>query len=385
MLQVALSCTLLIAAGLMIRSVVNLGANDYGFDTDGILTARVTLFERDYPDLAGRELFFDRLLRRLDQHPGVESAAMMSQLPVSRPPHRRFLIEGEAPVEIDQRPDANVTTVTPGVFDTFEMELIGGRDFEAADTRDSLPVVIVNQSFVERYLASRDPLGARIEFTPFGGDEPRWHTVVGVAPDMFMDGPENQAPEGMYVPLRQSDLRSLNVALRTRSEALSFVPTLRRELSAVDPDIPLFDFMTMSGRIRDQTWFYWVFGTLFALFGGVALLLASIGLYGVMAFAVRRRTGEIGIRMALGADAYGVLRLVLRKGLLQLGVGLLLGLVMAWGLAGLLEALLFNVEPGDPVTFGAITAALLTTGLVAIMVPARRAARTDPMVALRRQ
>jgi predicted permease len=385
MVQVALSCTLLVGAGLMIRSVVNLGAMDYGFDTDALLTARVSPPAEDYPEVADRELFYDRLLQRFGDHSGVTSAVLMSSLPVAEPPNRRFLIEGETPVELDQRPDANVAVVTPGVFATFQQELIGGRDFNDADTRDGLPVVIVNETFVARYLQGRDPLGARIEFEPMGGGESRWHTVVGVAPDLFMDGPQNEGPDGMYVPLSQSDMGSIAIALRPRTDALSFVAELRREVAALDPDTPVFDLLTMTGRIREQTWFYWVFGTLFAVFGGVALLLASIGLYGVMAFAVRRRTGEIGIRMALGADAGGVLTLVLRTGLLQLGVGLVAGLLMAMGLAGLLETLLFNVAPGDPVTFGAIAGTLLATGLAATLIPARRAARTDPMIALRKQ
>lgn len=384
--QVALSCMLLVSAGLMIRSVVNLGAIDYGFDTEALLTAQVVLSGDDYADVDSRELLFDRLQRSLSEHPGIESAALMTYLPVSEPPNRQFLIEGEAEDGIDRQRDANVVVVSPGTFGVFDRELVGGRDFADADTRDSLPVVIVNETFVLRYLPGRDPLGVRLRFAPAGGDEDRWHTIVGVAPDLFVDGPQNESPDGMYVPLSQNDaVWAPRIALRGEADPRALIPELRGAVAALDPDLPVSNLQTMAEHIRGQTWFYWVFGSLFAAFGVAALLLAAIGLYGVMAFAVRRRTGEIGIRMALGADARGVLALVLRGGLLQLGIGLAIGMLLASGLGSLLEALLFNVTPGDPVTFAGIAATLLGTGLAAILIPARRAARTDPLIALRKQ
>jgi ABC-type antimicrobial peptide transport system permease subunit len=192
-------------------------------------------------------------------------------------------------------------------------------------------------------------------------------------------------PEGFYVPFEQADARFVSIAVRPRGDALSFAPSLRAEVLALDPDLPLYWERAMTGAIEEQTWFYWVFGTLFTTFGSVALLLASVGLYGVMSFGVRRRTAEVGIRMALGASAREVLGMVVRQGFWQLGIGLVLGLLLALGLGSLLEAILYQVEPTDPFTFVSIAATLLLTGLTACLLPALRAARIDPMIALRKE
>jgi len=384
--QVALSCGLLVAAGLMIKSVVNLGRTDYGFDQNAIMTARVGLFESDYPEVADRRHFYDELERRLQERSGVVSAALVQTLPVKWSNGTRVSIEGESYGEDGERPQVRTTMITPRYFETFGVELLQGRDFNVMDTAESQPVAIVNRSFVERHFPDVSPLGRRISTGQPGTPEAdQWLTIVGVAPDLYMSGPLNEDPAGFYVPVAQSDVRFMSIAVRTRGNPIEFTGAIRETVMAVDPDMPIYWTLTMADVIHEETWFYWVFGTLFAVFGAVALLLASVGLYGVMSFGVRRRTTEVGIRMALGAESTGVLKLIMRQGLWQLGFGLALGMLLAFALAGLMESMLVNVEPTDPATFALIVITLLATGMTASAVPALRASRIDPIIALRKQ
>jgi putative ABC transport system permease protein len=211
-----------------------------------------------------------------------------------------------------------------------------------------------------------------------------WRTIVGIAPDMYMSGPQNENPAGIYTPLAQATgTRFMSVAARAVGSPGALAPRVRDAVAAVDPDIPTYWAQTLGEAIDEQTWFFGVFGGLFMLMGMVALFLAAIGLYGVMAFSVSRRTREMGVRMALGAGGDDVLRLVLRQGMGQLVIGLAIGLVLAWGATTLLAGFLFGIGPRDPLTFVSIVAVLLLTGLLASWVPARRATRVDPIVALR--
>jgi predicted permease len=385
-LQVALSCGLLVASGLMIKSVTRLSTADYGFDPETIYTARMGLFETDYPEAADRRRLFRDLQERLAARADVVAAALTPTLPVTGSNAGRIVIEGESYADAAEQPLANQAPISPGFFDTFGVSVLRGRDFDQRDRDDAQPVAIVNESFVERLFEGRDPIGKRFAFGAVGSDSAAtWLTVVGVVPDLYMNGPLNEMPEGFYVPFEQADARFVSIAVRPRGDALSFAPSLRAEVLALDPDLPLYWERAMTGAIEEQTWFYWVFGTLFTTFGSVALLLASVGLYGVMSFGVRRRTAEVGIRMALGASAREVLGMVVRQGFWQLGIGLVLGLLLALGLGSLLEAILYQVEPTDPFTFVSIAATLLLTGLTACLLPALRAARIDPMIALRKE
>ncbi len=384
--QVALSCGLLVAAGLMIKSVVNLGNTDYGFDQDAIMTARVGLFPTDYPEVDDRRRFFEELHRRLQERSGVIAASLTQSLPVKFTGNPRFSLEGESYAEEAERPRAHTTSITPSYFETFGLDLLQGRDFTIMDNADAQRVVIVNRSFAEKFFPGRSPLGQRISGGQLGTpEEQEWSTIVGVAPDLYMTGPLNEEPEGFYAPVAQTDVRFISIAVRTQGNPVEFTAALRQEVMAVDADMPIYWELTMAGVIHEETWFFWVFGSLFGTFGAVALLLASVGLYGVMSFSVRRRTPEVGIRMALGAGSGTVLRLVLRQGLWQLGIGLLLGVLLAFALAGLMESMLVNVEPTDPATFITIVLMLLITGLTASAIPALRASRIDPMIALRKQ
>ncbi len=249
----------------------------------------------------------------------------------------------------------------------------------------------MNRAFVERYFPKESPVGRRLRLeseTPEGADgeapaEP-WRTIVGVVPDMALGGTRNEDPEGIYVPLAQSDLSFAALVARTEGDPMTLAPAVRETVAGLDPNLPIYWVRTMTEAIRRGAWFVDVFGAIFAIFGLSGLFLAVVGLYGVMAFSVQRRTHEVGIRMALGADSGRILGLMVRQGAIQLAIGVALGLGLALGLARGIRILLYGVEPWDPAIFATIVAVLLATGLAATVLPARRAAVVDPAVALRR-
>lgn len=384
--EVAFSCGLLVGAGLMIKSVTQLRTLDYGFPTD-LFTARMGLFAADYPEVEQRREFVDELHRRIASAPGVVAAALTDALPGSfNASVGRVSIDGEAYATREDHERANYATITPGFFETFEADLPQGRDFTADDAADGLQVAIVNVSFVERLFPGTDPLGQRFKLGIEDDDGSPWLTIVGVVPDLYMEGVGNgggRAPQGFYVPLSQSDRRFMSVAVRGRGDLMSLTETTRQAVMSLDANLPLYWVRPLQQEIDENTWFYNVFGTLFMVFGGVALFLAAIGLYGVMSFAVGRRTQEVGIRMALGAQGKHVLGLIIRQGLWQVGVGLVLGLGLAVLAAGGLETVMFQVDPHDLTVYALVFAALAVTGLLACLLPAARAARISPIEALR--
>jgi predicted permease len=382
MVEVALSCGLLVAAGLMIRSVTNLRTLDYGFATESVLVSRVGLFEGDYPDEASRQRFFDEVSERVAALPGVEAAALTTSPPGLGSSGTRLEVAGRDYPRVQDVPFTRQAIVTPGFFDTFGVAVEQGRGLSPQDRRGALPVVVVNHSFVRRHLDDGvEVLGRRLRFGgPDGGEE--WRTVVGIVPDLAMGGLTDDEQDGTYVPLAQSDARFMTVAVRTAGDPLALADPVRREVQAIDPDLPLYFVDRLDGLIAQNNWFYSVFGTLFMAFGVAALFLATVGLYGVMAFSVSRRTHEVGIRLALGAEPGQVVRLIFRQGAWQLGVGLAAGLLLALALSRGIEMVLFRVEPWDPAIFLAVAALLAATGTAACLFPARRAARVDPATAL---
>jgi ABC-type antimicrobial peptide transport system permease subunit len=272
-------------------------------------------------------------------------------------------------------------TVAPGFFATFEVQPTQGRAFTAEDRSTSVPVVIVNQSFVRKFLGSDDPLGKRIRLGDSRSTEP-WRTVVGVIPDIFTGDTGNPRDAGILIPFAQSHSSFMSIAVRAPN-AMALTPQIRSVVSTLNADIPSYFVYAMDEAIARSVWHIRIFGGLFMVFGVAALLLAAIGLYAVMAFSVSRRAREVGIRIALGARTSHVLRLVFRQGVIQLAIGLTLGLGLAAGVSRLVAGLLFEVQPRDPVTFGAVVGVLTLAGLLACYVPARRAARVDPLSAMR--
>jgi putative ABC transport system permease protein len=294
----------------------------------------------------------------------------------------RFAVEGEAYATETDFPMVRTAVASPNLFETFSVALLEGRDFRWNDVADAPPVAIVNEPFARRYFPREGPIGRRVRLGGPDTEEP-WVSIVGVVPDMHLGGVNNEDPEGIYLPITQEPLRFMSLAVRARGNPMVLAPLVRDEVMAVDRDLPIYWAWTMTEAIARNTWFYRVFGVVFMIFGVVALFLASVGLYGVTAFAVSRRTQEVGVRMALGAQARDVMALIFRQGLVQVAAGLVLGLALAAALSRGLRFVLFQVEPWDPVIFVAIVLVLALTSVVASYVPARRATRVDPVVALR--
>lgn len=386
--EVAVSCGLLIAAGLMIKSVVRLTTVDLPFRTDGIFTARISLPQIDYPDTVSRVGFYEQLLPRLQALPGAEAVTLSDGLPASGNGTRVIEVEGQTYATDDDYPRAREGIVTPGYFDTFETGLLRGRAFRASDRMENLRVAVVNETFLATFLPDGDPLGRRIRMRlPSGAADTTasWLTVVGVVPDLRMEGigNNNASPAGFYIPIAQSGVSGfVSMGMRTAGDPMFMTAAVRQAVASLDPDLPIFNVMSMNEVVANNTWFFRVFGTLFMIFGFVALFLASVGLYGVMSFAVNRRTREMGIRMALGAHGMGLVRLVMRRGMVQLAVGLLIGLGLAIAAAGPLQIILFEVSARDPFVFGIVVLALASSGVLASFVPANRVTRVNPLLVL---
>ncbi len=380
--ELALSCAVITATGLTIKSVMNIEAARVAFPTEDVFTARMTLFASDYPDADRLRRFWEDLETRLKDKPGVRSVGLASSPPALGAGQVAFSIEGRTYPSDRDYPLARQVVVTPGFFDTFESRMREGRNIRATDEAGSMPVILVNESFVRRFFPGELVLGKRIRLGRANTTRP-WMTIIGVVPDLWPQGLEQDDHEGVYVPLAQNLQRSMSLVIRSHGAPLDLTSMVRTEVLAMDADLPIYQVRTLAQAIEDTVWEYWLAGALFLAFGVAAVFMAVIGLYGVMAFSVGQRTNEIGLRMALGARSWDVLVLFLRQGIVQVGMGLLLGLGLAVGLARLIQPLLIGVEPWDPAVFAAIGVTLGITGLLACFIPARRATMVDPMVALR--
>lgn len=383
--EIAFSVGLLVAAGLMIKGMVKVNSLDLGFRTEDVFTARVGLFENEFPDAASKVRFYEDVLDRLRSQPGVVAASLTNQLPGLFSSFPYVTIQG-VPYATDQDyPGARHAVITPDFFETFDVVMLAGRDFTRQDDADGLPVAIVNRSFADRFFPGEDPLGRQIRMGRSNSEAP-WLTIVGLAPDLYMQGVQTEGegdPEGFYTPLAQDDIRFASIAIRAQGEPMALTPMVRDQVTAVHPDTPLYWVRTERDAVMENLWQINLFGGLFIVFGFVALFLATIGLYGVMSFATSQRTSEVGIRMALGAQAGDVLRLVLRTGAIQLFIGLTVGLGLAAVVSRGMRDMLFRVEPWDFSVFLVISVVLTVTGLAASVIPARRATRVDPVEALR--
>ncbi|HEX6536987.1 MAG TPA: ABC transporter permease [Gemmatimonadaceae bacterium] len=382
MFEVALSCGLLVAAGLTVKSLAKLRHLDYGFATHGIFTARIG-FPATYTDTARQMRIFQALSERLAALPGARSAAIVSGLPGVNVGSTTFSIDGRTYAAPRDYPHASSLDVTPGYFATFDVPVLQGRAIGEQDRTDADPVVMVNQAFARRFFEGESPLGHRVRFGGANSTEP-WRRIVGVVPDIFTPDPDRRRPPMIIAPLAQHHSNFVSLVVRASGgDPMAFTPAVRQAVASLDPDIPLYWVYSMERALERPTWFYRVFGTMFMLFGVVALFLASIGLYAVMAFSVSRRARELGIRMALGARGADVVRLVLRQGVVQLAIGMIAGLGIAAAVSRLMHMILFDVEPRDPLIFAGVVAVLSAAGLLACLIPARRATLVDPAVALR--
>jgi putative ABC transport system permease protein len=382
--ELAVSCGLLIAAGLMIKSVAQLRTLPMPFAIDPVLTARVDLPRSDYRDSAASIRFFEQLLPRLRAVPGVAAATLSDGLPAAGNGSIPVQIAGKAYSHESDHPLAREGIVTPGYFETFQTSVVSGREFSTGDSATGQPVAIVNESFARAHFPGGDPLGRQFKRTRPGNKEP-WLTIVGVVPDLLMEGIGNNgaSPIGYYIPIAQSDVANgVRIAVRSSGDAAALAPLVRSAVTSLDPNLAIFDINPMRRVIDRQTWFYTTFGTFFMTFGICALLLAAAGLYGVMSFAVTQRTREMGVRSALGARKGQLIALVMRRSVIQLVIGVVLGLALALAASGALRPLLYRVSPRDATVFAGVVLMLIAVSLVATLLPASRVSKVDPVKAL---
>ena len=389
--QVALSVVLLIAAGLFLRSLRQAQTIDPGFDAENVVAVPLNINLLRYTKAQGRE-FYRQVVERVEAIPGVESASLARVAAVSGGSSvRSLLIEGRAGSNNQFRSEGggaapgdnesvSSNVIGPRYFQTMGIGLLQGRDFNSQDTEDHPPVVIVNEAFVRRHFPSEDALGKRLSFN---GQEGPWREIVGVVrTSKYFSLGEAPTPVA-YLPLQQNHETGMILHVRAKVDPSTIAAAIRNEAQAIDRNVPVVNPERMSDRVMNSLYAARMGAILLAVFGGLALLLASIGLYGVMAFAVSRRTREMGIRVALGARPGDVFRLVLRQGMTLVITGLVLGLIVAALVTRLLASFLYGVSTTDAFTFTAIPVLLAGVAFLACYVPARKATRVDPLVALR--
>jgi predicted permease len=387
--EVALSCVLLVLAGLFIRSITQLNNVELNYATENVYTARLELPESDYPDSSSRLLFFEELLSELRAIPGVETASLSDSLPPFHVGARSIEVEGEIYEDEHSFPIVRSGVITSDYFHTFETPLLLGRALSAMDRGGTSLVAVINESFARAYFPGDSALGRRFR-THFSDGPGDWLEVVGVVPDlkafpMEADGVSREAqnPACFYVPLGQADPgRYMVMVLRTQGPPTSIADEVRNVVASLDSQLALFMELPMDGVILRMIWFYPVFSSVFMTFGFGALFLAAVGLYGMMSFAVAQRTREMGVRLALGAQRGQLVALVMRKGLIRIGIGLGLGLVFALLASAPLALLLFEVQGRDPAVIAMVVVTLAVTGLIACFIPARRVTSVDPATAL---
>ncbi|HEV2129635.1 MAG TPA: ABC transporter permease, partial [Longimicrobiaceae bacterium] len=382
--EMALAVMLLSGAGLLIKSFVRLQQVDPGFQAQGALSFRVALPEADYENDPARAALIGQLLERVKALPGVTSAGAVAYLPMSGSSMTlTFEIEGREPAQPGEGPVAETRPATPEYFRAMGIPLLRGRGFSEQDRAGAPQVVVISQETARRFFPGEDPIGQRLTLSWTRDSVPVGGEIVGVVGDVRHYGMEREVDPTVYVPHAQTSVNAMSLVVRTSVPPMSLVPAVKREVEALDPNLPLQQVRPLEELVSEsvsQPRFYML---LLSIFAGVALLLASIGIFGVISYSVTRRTREIGVRIALGADPKRVVQLVVGGaiGLAALGVGL--GLLGALAGTRLLSGLLFGVEPTDPVTFAVVSTLLMGVAVLASYLPARRATRVDPMVALR--
>jgi predicted permease len=365
---------------------------DPGFDPRGVVAGRISLPETSYQTADEVTRAFERIEERVAAVPGVASAALVSAAPLEGGNSNGLVPEGRA-LEIGSSINSLMRVATPGYFETMRIELVRGRGFTAQDRQGTPLVMVINEALAREAFPGQDPIGKRIACCESGPNgEPNWKEVIGVARDTRARGLDQEPMPEFYLPMLQAPAaawnwtdRTLTLAVRARTDAPALMTPLRNAVAEVDPTLPLYNLGTMQGRVMDSLAQSRFSTMLLTVFGAIALILAAIGVYGVISYGVAQRTQEIGIRMALGARHGDVLAMIVRHGAALAAVGLAVGLAAALALSGLLGSLLYQVSPTDPPTFAAGLVVLSFVAVLAAALPARRAAQTDPMVALRNE
>jgi predicted permease len=391
--QIALTAALLIAATLEIKSIRNQMNLDYGYDENGIYTARMALMEGAYPSEDSRREFFQRAVRALRANSQFESTAMSSRFRMTFDGQGQYEVDGQNYLTDRDRPRGNFESVSDNYFTTLGLKILEGRDFTVDDVDSKQPVAIVNASFARKYWGNQSAIGHQVRIFNPGQPQP-WRTIVGVVPDTLMQGPFDQQTEsaGFYMPLLGASpapqFCTILVRPRAGQRADTLGPALSRAVTELDSNLPTY-FAGTPGRFHNQILSgNRTIATLFTIFGIVAFILSAVGLYGVMSFSVNQRRQEFGIRMALGADAARIFRMVMTQGAWQLGIGLALGaggiaLLLGVIAAAALKNILFKVNALDPTIYFAVAGLLTLVAAISCFVPARRATRVDPVAALR--
>lgn len=382
--EITLSVVILIAAGLLIRSFVKLQNVDPGFSSKNVLSMTVVLAGAKYPNLDSRIVFYQQLWDRLEQIPGIDSAGGVSLLPFGPGVGwENIWIEGypAGPEQMSFQADTRIAS--PNYFEAMGIPLLKGRLFDAHDTKDSPKVAIVDESFAQHFWPNEDCIGKRIKRGDANSDSP-WMTIVGVVRTIRQYSLDAESPRVVFhTPHSQDPAGAMYLVMRTKSDPLNMLSAVTGTIKAMDPELPVYDVSSMDQRLSHSLERRRFSMFLFGLFGALALVLSTVGIYGVISFLVAQRAREIGIRMALGAQARDVLKLVLNQGLRLTAMGILIGIVVAFMLTRFMSSMVYGVGTTDILTFVALPAILATVALAACLIPARRAVKIDPIVALR--
>jgi len=377
-IESAVAVVLLVGSGLLIKSLVRLQNVSPGFDSSNVLTMRIDLPEEKYTTTEKRTNFFQQLETRLGGLAGVESVGLISELPLSGQPNDiPYTVEGRPPASPDQMFDDDFRRVNTQYFRAFHIPLLRGRNFTDQEVAKEAKVLLISDLLAKQVFPNEEPIGHRL-ILGIGGEA---YEIVGVVGDIRHHGLENQPSPAMYLPTCESS--EMNLVIRAQGDPANLAAAVRREVKAIDPDQPVAAVKTMDEWLTTAVSGPRYRTSLLGLFALVALILASTGIYGVMSYSVMQRTHEIGIRMALGAQRFDVLKLVVRQGMSLVVIGVSLGLLGAVALTRVMSSLLFEVTPKDPLTFTAVALFLAAVALIACYIPARRATRVDPLVALR--
>jgi putative ABC transport system permease protein len=382
MTEIALAVVLLVGAGLMMKSLLRLLQANVGFKTDNLLTMSVIAPAGKYTDANRQEAFHEQLIERIKSLPGVNGAGTVNILPINPGNTTRFNIEGDPVPPPGQEVEANIRTVDDSYFEALGIPLLAGRMFDERDKADAPGVVIIGKSVADRLFAGRDPIGRRVSYSGIKGPS---DLIVGVVPDVKITGLDQTIRPVLYYPFRQDTSIFANLVVRTDADPTTVAAAVRNEVRNLEPDVAIFNVFTMNELITNSpaSFMRRFPALLISIFAGVALLLASIGIYGVVSYSVSQQTHHIGVRMALGAQASDILRMILKQGLVLALAGVSIGVLAALALTRLLSSLLYEVHANDPSTFAIVTGALFAVALLACYIPARRATKVDPLVALR--
>jgi putative ABC transport system permease protein len=381
--EIALAVVLLSGAGVMMHSFLNVYTTNIGVDTSNVLTLSLGLPDSRYPTHESQIAFFEQLTTQINGLPGVESVAIASRPPVSNPARLSYELPGGVPMDKERRPTVSTLIVSPGYFQTFGVPLRAGRDFTEFDVPSSAPVALVNERFASTHWPTDAAVGKRLRLFQ-GDDSGPMLTVIGVVSNVVQNSTTQEIAPLIYIPYRQRPAESMWVFARTRVPPASVGTAVRRELHALDTELPIWiGPVPVSERISATYWDRAIYGILFLTFAAIALLLASIGLYALMAHSVTQRTPEIGVRLAMGATAHQIIGLVIQRGLVYVGSGLAIGLAASLAVNRIVRAELFQVSPDDPLALTFASTALIISAALGCVIPALRAARVDPLVALR--